>query len=107
VLLPREPKHSKDHAFTRTARQNDVASGLSAESTEAVADVGGAGALLSAVFAFPTTSPGEARRRRTLLGAEAPILVRPPGFVARRADEVWCTMRGLAGRLGQVRLDAG
>jgi hypothetical protein len=93
--------------FTRTARQNDVALGLSAESTEAVADVGGTGALLSTVFAFPTSSPAEARRLRTLLGADAPILVHPPGFVPRPEDEVWCTMRDLSGRLGQVRLDAG
>ena len=93
--------------FMRTARQNDVALGLSAESTEAVADVGGTGALLSTVFAFPTTSPAEARRLRTLLGADAPILVHPPGFVPRPEDEVWCTMRDLSGRLGQVCLDAG
>jgi hypothetical protein len=93
--------------FMRTARQNDVALGLSAESTEAVADVGGTGALLSTVFAFPTSSPAEARRLRTLLGADAPILVHPPGFVPRAEDEVWCTMRDLSGRLGQVRLDAG
>src|SRR4051794_29283563 len=93
--------------FMRTARQNDVALGLSAESTEAVADVGGTGALLSTVFAFPTSSPAEARRLRALLGADAPILVHPPGFVARPEDEVWCTMRDLSGRLGQVRLDAG
>jgi hypothetical protein len=93
--------------FTRTARQNDVALGLSAESTEVVAEVGGTGALLSTVFAFPTSSPAEARRLRTLLGADAPILVHPPGFVPRDEDEVWCTMRDLSGRLGQVRLDAG
>ena len=93
--------------FTRTARQNDVALGLSAESTDAVAEVGGTGALLSTVFAFPTSSPAEARRLRTLLGADAPILVHPPGFVPRPEDEVWCTMRDLSGRLGQVRLDAG
>ena len=93
--------------FMRTARQNDVALGLSAESTEAVADVGGTGALLSTVFAFPTSSPAEARRLRNLLGADAPILVHPPGFVPRPEDEVWCTMRDLSGRLGQVRLDAG
>ncbi len=93
--------------FTRTARQHDVALGLSAESTEAVADVGGTGALLSTVFAFPTSSPAEARRLRTLLGADAPILVHPPAFVPRPEDEVWCTMRDLSGRLGQVRLDVG
>jgi post-segregation antitoxin (ccd killing protein) len=93
--------------FMRTARQNDVALGLSAESTEAVADVVGTGALLSTVFAFPTSSPAEARRLRTLLGADAPILVHPPGFVPRPEDEVWCTMRDLSGRLGQIRLDAG
>src|SRR3954471_16011705 len=93
--------------FMRTARQNDVALGLSAESTEAVADIGGTGALLSTVFAFPTSSPAEARRLRTLLGADAPILVHPPGFLPREEDEVWCTMRDLSGRLGQVQLDAG
>jgi hypothetical protein len=93
--------------FMRGARQHDVALGLSAESTEAVADVGGTGALLSTVFAFPTSSPAEARRLRTLLGADAPILVHPPGLVPRPEDEVWCTMRDLSGRLGQVRLDVG
>jgi post-segregation antitoxin (ccd killing protein) len=91
--------------FVRTARQNDVALGLSAESAEAVADVGGTGALLSTVFAFPTSSPAEADRLRDLLGAAAPILLNPPGFVPRAEDEVWCTMRDLAGHLGQVRLD--
>ena len=93
--------------FVRTARQNDVALGLSAGSADAVADVGGTGALLSTVFAFPTDSPAEADRLRDLLGAGAPILVNPPGFVARPQDEIWCTMRDLAGRLGQVRLDIG
>jgi hypothetical protein len=92
--------------FVRTARQNDVALGLSADSADAVADVGGTGALLSTVFAFPTGSPAEADRLRDLLGAHAPILVNPPGFVPRAEDEVWCTMRDHAGRLGQVRLDA-
>jgi hypothetical protein len=91
--------------FVRTARQNDVALGLSADSADAVADVGGAGALLSTVFAFPTSSPVEADRLRDLLGAHAPILLNSPGFVPRAEDEVWCTMRDLAGRLGQVRLD--
>ncbi|HEY6797675.1 MAG TPA: hypothetical protein VI248_23620 [Kineosporiaceae bacterium] len=92
--------------FVRTARQNGVALGLSAGSADAVADVGGAGALLSTVFAFPTSSPVEADRLRDLLGANAPILLNPPGFVPRAEDEVWCTMRDLAGRLGRVRLDA-
>jgi len=92
--------------FVRTARANDVALGLSAASADAVADVGGSGALLSTVFAFPTSSPVEADRLRDLLGAQAPILVNPPGFVPRGEDEVWCTMRDLTGRLGQVRLDA-
>lgn len=91
--------------FMRSAREHDVALGLSAESTEAVADIGGTGALLSTVFAFPTSSPAEARRLRTLLGADAPILVHPPSFVPRPEDEVWCTLRDLSGRLGQVRLD--
>jgi hypothetical protein len=92
--------------FVRTARQNGVALGLSAESADAVADVAGTGALLSTVFAFPTSSPLEADRLRDLLGAQAPILLNPPGFVPRAEDEVWCTMRDLTGRLGQVRLDA-
>jgi hypothetical protein len=92
--------------FVRTARQNDVALGLSADSADAVADVGGAGALLSTVIAFPTSSPVEADRLRDLFGAHAPILVNPPGFVLRAQDEVWATMRDLAGRLGQVRIDA-
>jgi hypothetical protein len=92
--------------FMRTARQNDVALGLSAESADAVADAGGSSALLSTVFAFPTSSPAEADRLRDLLGAHAPILLNPPGFVLHAEDEVWCTMRDLAGRLGQVRLDA-
>jgi hypothetical protein len=91
--------------FMRGAREHDVALGLSAESTEAVAGLGGTGAVLSTVFAFPTSSPAEARRLRTLLGADAPVLVHPPGFVPRPEDEVWCTMRDLSGRLGQVRLD--
>jgi hypothetical protein len=93
--------------FMRSAREHDVALGLSAESTEAVADIGGTGAVLSTVFAFPTSSPAEARRLRTLLGADAPILVNPPGFVPSAEDEVWCTLRDISGRLGQVRLDAG
>jgi hypothetical protein len=92
--------------FVRAARQNGVALGLSADSAEAVADVGGTGALLSTVFAFPTSSPAEADRLRDLLGAHAPVLLNPPGFVPRDQDEVWVTMRDLAGRLGQVRLDA-
>ena len=92
--------------FVRTARQNDVALGLSADSADAVADAGGSRALLSTVFAFPTSSPAEADRLRDLLGAHAPILLNPPGFVPQAEDEVWCTMRDLAGRLGQVRLDA-
>jgi hypothetical protein len=90
----------------RTKRQNDVALGLSAASADAVADAGGSRALLSTVFAFPTSSPAEADRLRDLLGAHAPILLNPPGFVPQVEDEVWCTMRDLAGRLGQVRLDA-
>ena len=95
------------HPRAARAIRSAAAVGLPAESTEAVADVGGTGALLSTVFAFGTSSPAEARRLRTLLGADAPILVHPPGFVPRDEDEVWCTMRDLSGRLGQVRLDAG
>jgi hypothetical protein len=92
--------------LVRTARHNDVALGLSADSAGAVADAGASRALLSTVFAFPTSSSAEADRLRDLLGAHAPILLNPPGFVPQAQDEVWCTMRDLAGRLGQVRLDA-
>jgi hypothetical protein len=105
VAVPRQLAATLSR-FVRTARRNDVALGLSAESADAVADAGGSRALLSTVFAFPTSSPIEADRLRDLLGAHAPILLNPPGFVPQAEDEVWCTMRDLAGRLGQVRLDA-
>ena len=89
----------------RTARDHDVAFGLSAESAETVTSVGGSGALLSTVFGFATTSPVEADRLRDLLGASAPVLLNPPGTSPRLGDETWCVMRDLAGRLGQVRID--
>jgi hypothetical protein len=90
----------------RTAREHDVAFGLSAESAETVTGVGGSGALLSTVFGFATTSPVEADRLRDLLGAHAPVLLSPPGSSPRTADEAWCVMRDLEGRLGQVRIDS-
>ncbi|HMA45964.1 MAG TPA: hypothetical protein VKP11_01935 [Frankiaceae bacterium] len=92
--------------LVRTAREKDVAFGLSAESAQAVVGVGGSGALLSTVFAFATSSPVEADRLRDLLGAHAPILLTPPGSVPRSGDEAWCVMRDLDGRLGQVRVEA-
>ena len=89
----------------RTAREHDVALGLSAESAEPVMRVGGGGALLSTVFAFATSNPMEANALRDLLGADAPILLNPPGLTTAPSDEVWAVMRDLEGRLGQVRLD--
>jgi hypothetical protein len=89
----------------RTAREHDVAFGLSAESAETVTGIGGSGALLSTVFGFATTSPVEADRLRDLLGAHAPVLLSPPGASTRPGDEAWCVMRDLEGRLGQVRID--
>jgi hypothetical protein len=88
-----------------TAREHDVAFGLSAESAETVTGIGGSGALLSTVFGFATTSPVEADRLRDLLGAHAPVLLSPPGASTRPGDEAWCVMRDLEGRLGQVRID--
>jgi hypothetical protein len=88
-----------------TAREHDVAFGLSAESAETVTGVGGSGALLSTVFGFATTSPVEADRLRDLLGAHAPVLLSPPGSTPHAGDEAWCVMRDLEGRLGQVRID--
>ena len=88
-----------------TAREHDVAFGLSAESAATVTGVGGSGALLSTVFGFATTSPVEADLLRDLLGASAPVLLNPPGATARRSDEAWCVMRDLEGRLGQVHID--
>src|SRR4051794_5919067 len=90
----------------RTARDHDVAFGLSAESAETVTGIGGSGALLSTVFGFATTSPVEADRLRDLLGASAPVLLSPPGATPHPGDEAWCVMRDLEGRLGQVRIDA-
>lgn len=89
----------------RTAREHDVAFGLSAESAETVTGVGGSGALLSTVFGFATTSPVEADRLRDLLGASAPVLLNPPGASTRPGDEAWCVMRDIEGRLGQVQID--
>src|SRR4051812_18237390 len=88
-----------------TAREHDVAFGLSAESAETVTGVGGSGALLSTVFGFATTSPVEADRLRDLLGAHAPVLLSPPGSTPHAGDEAWCVMRDLEGRLGQVHID--
>lgn len=88
-----------------TARDHDVAFGLSAESAATVTGVGGSGALLSTVFGFATTSPVEADLLRDLLGASAPVLLNPPGAAAQRGDEAWCVMRDLEGRLGQVHID--
>jgi hypothetical protein len=90
----------------RTAREHDVAFGLSAESAETVTGIGGSGALLSTVFGFATTSPVEADRLRDLLGAHAPVLLSPPGSSSHPGEEAWCVMRDLKGRLGQVRIDA-
>jgi hypothetical protein len=90
----------------RAARERNAALGISAESAQAVTDLGGAGSLLSTVFAFATSNPVEADRLRDLLGSSAPILVNPPGAVATPDDPTWVVMRDLQGRLGQVRLDA-
>jgi hypothetical protein len=89
----------------RTAREQDAAVGISAESADAVTQVGGSGALLSTVFAFATSNPVEADRLRDLLGAHAPILLNPPGTTTTPGDETWAVMRDLNGRLGQVRID--
>ena len=81
--------------------------GVSAESAQAVTDLGGgSGSLLSTVFAFATSSPVEADRLRGLIGSSAPILLNPPGAVTTADDPTWVVMRDLQGRVGQVHLDA-
>jgi post-segregation antitoxin (ccd killing protein) len=90
----------------RTVRKRNTALGVSADSAQAIADLSGAGSLLSTVFAFATSNPVEADRLRDLLGSDAPILLNPPGAVATADDPTWVVMRDLQGRLGQVRLDA-
>jgi hypothetical protein len=88
----------------RTAREQNAAVGLSAESAATVHHVGGRGAMLSTVFAFATSNPVEADRLRDLLGANAPILLNPPGTTTDPSDETWAVMRDLKGRIGQVRI---
>jgi hypothetical protein len=88
----------------RTARERQVAIGLSAGSADSVAAVAGNGAPLSTVFALPTSSPAEADRLRSLMGVDAPILLNAPGFSPSATDETWAAMRDLQGRLGQVRI---
>jgi hypothetical protein len=61
--------------------------------------------MLSTVFAFATSSPAEAGRLRDLLGADAPILVDPPGTTVTPGDDAWAVMRDRHGRLGQIRID--
>jgi hypothetical protein len=90
----------------RAARKRNAAVGISAESAQAVTDLGGTGSLLSSVLAFATSNPVEADRLRDLLGSNAPILLNPPGAVATADEPTWVVMRDLQGRLGQVRLDA-
>jgi hypothetical protein len=91
----------------RAARKRNTVLGVSAESAQAVTDLGGGtGSLLSTVFAFATSSPVEADRLRDLLGSSAPILLNPPGAVTTAGDSTWVVMRDLQGRLGQVHLDA-
>jgi hypothetical protein len=88
----------------RTAREHNAAVGLSAESADTVNHLGGRGAMLSTVFAFATSNPVEADRLRDLLGANAPILLNPPGTTTEPSDDAWAVMRDLNGRLGQVRI---
>jgi hypothetical protein len=88
----------------RTAREQNAAVGLSAESAATVHHVGGRGAMLSTVFAFATSNPVEADRLRDLLGANAPILLNPPGTTTDPGDETWAVMRDLKGRIGQVHI---
>ena len=91
----------------QAARGHDAALGVSAESAQIVSALSGNGAMLSTVFAFPTSSPAEADRLRDLLGPDAPILVNPPGAAPAADEPSWVVMRDLNGRLGQVRLDLG
>ncbi len=102
------PFASRLSRIVRTARQQNTAVGLSAESAETVGQLAGGGALLSTAIAFATSSPAEAEALRSLLGADAPILVNPPGGPSRPsedADLTWAAMRDLHGRLGQVRME--
>ncbi len=89
----------------RTARQHNAALALSADSAQTLARFSGSAALLSTVFAFPTSDPLEADRLRDLLGRTAPILLNPPGASITAGDETWIVMRDLNGRLGQLKLD--
>lgn len=89
----------------RTARQHNAALALSADSAQTLARFSGSAALLSTVFAFPTSNPLEADRLRDLLGRTAPILLNPPGASITASDETWIVMRDLNGRLGQLKLD--
>jgi hypothetical protein len=91
--------------ITRFAREQNVAVGLSAASADTVAQIAGNGAQLSTVIAFATSSPVEADRLRSLMGAGAPILVNPPGASSLPGAETWAVMRDLQGRLGQVRME--
>jgi|GEM_PF-5795523 len=102
------PFASRLSRIVRTARQQNAAVGLSAENADTVGQLAGGGALLSTAIAFATSSPAEADRLRGLLGADAPILVNPPGASVRpseEADLTWAAMRDLHGRLGQVRME--
>lgn len=102
------PFASRLSRIVRTARQQNTAVGLSAESADTVGQLAGGGALLSTALAFATSSPAEADRLRGLLGADAPILVNPPGAAVRpseEADLTWAAMRDLHGRLGQLRME--
>ena len=91
-------------AVAGVARQQNIAIGLSAAHADTVAQVAGSGAPLSTVIAFATSSPVEADRLRTLMGAGAPVLVNPPGVSTVPSDEIWAAMRDLEGRFGQVRM---
>lgn len=91
--------------ITRFARQQNVAVGLAAAGADTVAQIAGNGAQLSTVIAFATSSPAEADRLRSLMGAGAPILVNAPGTSTIRSDEVWAAMRDLQGRFGQLRME--
>lgn len=89
----------------RIAREQNAAVGLSAESADTVAQIAGSGALLSTAVAFATSNPVEADALRKLLGADAPILLNPPGTPAPSGHDTWAVMRDLHGRLGQVRME--
>jgi len=105
VTIP-APLTARLDKIIRTAREQQAAIGISAESAETVIQVGASGALLSTVFAFATNNPVEADRLRGLLGAQAPVLLNPPGTTTTPGDETWAVMRDLNGCLGQVRIDA-